>query len=160
MTISDNDLRKVSVMSQATGVTTRYPLLDPLLAEFTGRIPPALKVRKSELRYIFKKAMTPLLPPQIIAKSKHGFGLPYSVWVGEHEPLRDFTFDVLGSTQSRQRGYFRQDLLEWLWKRYESVSRTYYGDVLWVFLMLELWHQKPSQKLNTDAPAGGVTQNA
>jgi asparagine synthase (glutamine-hydrolysing) len=142
ITITDNDLRKVSVMSQLAGVTTRYPMLEPTLAEFTGTIPPQLKVRKSQLRYLFKKAMAGILPPEIIAKQKHGFGLPYSVWVGEHALLRDFTFDILGGTQCRQRGYFRQDLLEWLWSRYESVHRRYYGDLLWVFLMLELWHRE------------------
>src|SRR3989454_7852286 len=94
ITITDNDLRKVTVMSQLAGVTTRYPMLDPTLAEFTGTIPARLKVRKSQLRYLFKKAMAGILPPEIIAKQKHGFGLPYSVWVGEHGLLRDFTYAV------------------------------------------------------------------
>jgi asparagine synthase (glutamine-hydrolysing) len=142
ITIADNDLRKVTVMSRLAGVTARYPMLEPALAEFTGTIPARLKVYKSQLRYVFKKAMAGILPPEIIKKNKHGFGLPYSVWVGEHKPLQDFTFDVLGSSRSRQRGYFRADLLEWLWSQYKSVHQKYYGDLLWMFLMLELWHFK------------------
>jgi asparagine synthase (glutamine-hydrolysing) len=138
--ITDNDLRKVSSMSKLAGITTRYPLLEPGLAEFTGTIPDSLKVKGNQLRYLFKKAMARILPPEIISKSKHGFGLPYSVWVGEYKPLRDFTFDVLGSKRCRERGYFRPDLLDWLWRQYETVHRPYYGEVLWVFLMLELWH--------------------
>jgi asparagine synthase (glutamine-hydrolysing) len=138
--ITDNDLRKVTTMSRLAGVTPRYPLLEPTLAEFTGTIPADLKVRGFRLRYLFKKAMQDVLPRETIQKKKHGFGLPYSVWVGEHKPLRDFTFDVLGSARCRQRGYFRRDLLEWLWKQYQSVHRAYYGDALWMFLMLELWH--------------------
>jgi asparagine synthase (glutamine-hydrolysing) len=138
--ITDNDLRKVTTMSHLAGVTPRYPLLDPALAEFTGTIPPDLKVRGTQLRYIFKKAMQDVLPQEIIKKTKHGFGLPYSVWLGENKPLRDFTFDVLGSEKCRGRGYFRRDLLEWLWSQYEQVHRQFYGEMLWVFLMLELWH--------------------
>lgn len=137
--LTDNDLRKVTTMSRHAGVTTRYPLLTQGLAEFSGTIPSELKVKGNQLRYLFKKAMRDILPVEIIKKSKHGFGLPYSVWVGEYKPLRDFTFDVLGSTASRQRGYFRADLLEWLWQQYETVHRGFYGEVLWVFLMLELW---------------------
>ena len=57
-----------------------------------------------------------------------------------NQPLRDFTFDVLGSIRCRERGYFRRDMLEWLWSKYEAIHKTYYGDLLWVFLMLELWH--------------------
>ncbi len=140
ITIADNDLRKVTVMSRLAGVTARYPMLEPALAEFTGTVPADLKVRKNQLRYLFKKAMSGILPPEIISKSKHGFGLPYCVWLGEHKPLQDFTFDVLGSTRSRQRGYFRPDLLEWLWSQYKAVHQRFFGDLLWMFMMLELWH--------------------
>src|SRR5262249_15120170 len=83
LTISENDVRKVSTMSQLAGVTPRYPFLDPELAEFTGSIPARLKVKGSRLRYLFKKAMADVLPREIIQKKKHGFGLPYSVWLGK-----------------------------------------------------------------------------
>ncbi|HYR88043.1 MAG TPA: asparagine synthase-related protein [Terriglobia bacterium] len=142
MTIADNDIRKVTVMSKLAGVTARYPLLDPTLAEFTGTIPAGLKVHGTQLRYLFKKAMAGILPTEIIAKRKHGFGLPYAVWLNEHARLRDFTLDVLGSTRFQQRGYFRKGVVEWLWSQYENVHQRFYGDVLWVFLMLELWLQK------------------
>jgi asparagine synthase (glutamine-hydrolysing) len=148
--ITDNDLRKVTTMSRLAGVTPRYPLLDPMLADFSGTVPAALKVRENQLRYLFKKAMAGILPPEIIAKPKHGFGLPYSVWLGEYQPLRDFTFDVLGSSRCRQRGYFRKDLLEWLWSQYRGDDRKYYGDILWVFLMLELWHTMQHDKSAAD----------
>jgi asparagine synthase (glutamine-hydrolysing) len=138
--IAENDLRKVSTMSRLAGVTPRYPLLQPELAEFSGTIPARLKVKGSRLRYLFKKAMADVLPPEIIEKKKHGFGLPYSVWLGKHKSLRDFTVDILGSARCRQRGYFRTDLVEWLWPQYESVHQSYYGELLWIFLMLELWH--------------------
>jgi asparagine synthase (glutamine-hydrolysing) len=140
ITIAENDLRKVSTMSQLAGVTPRYPFLDPELAEFTGTIPSRLKVKGSRLRYLFKMAMADVLPREIIQKKKHGFGLPFSVWLGKQRSLREFIFDALGSARCRQRGYFRSDLLEWLWQQYESVHRRYYGELLWLFLMLELWH--------------------
>jgi asparagine synthase (glutamine-hydrolysing) len=155
ITISENDIRKVSTMSQLAGVTPRYPFLDPELAEFTGTIPSHLKVKGSRLRYLFKKAMADVLPRKIIQKKKHGFGLPFSVWLGQKRTLRDFTFDVLGSARCRQRGYFRSDLLEWLWPQYESVHRRYYGELLWLFLMLELWHLE-----HYDSNYSAVTEKA
>jgi asparagine synthase (glutamine-hydrolysing) len=142
MTIGDNDLRKVMTMSRLGGITPRFPLLDPALAVFTGRIPSNLKVRGTRLRYLFKKAMADVLPNDILTKTKHGFGLPYSVWLGDSKLLRDFTFDLLGSTRCTQRGYFRHGLLDRMWSQYESVHRGYYGEILWVLLMLELWHVK------------------
>jgi asparagine synthase (glutamine-hydrolysing) len=140
ITISDNDVRKVTGMSRLAGVETRYPLLSPDLAEFTARIPAGLKVKRTRLRYLFKRAVRNLLPAETIKKTKHGFGLPFSVWLGDHQKLRDFTFDVLGSARCQQRGYFRPGLLSWLWSQYESVHRGYYGEILWTWMMLELWH--------------------
>ena len=146
--ITDNDLRKVTPMAELAGVEPRYPLLDPSLAEFSATIPAGMKVKGRSLRYLFKKAMRGLLPEEIIRKSKHGFGLPFSTWVAEHQPLHDFAFDILGSQACRQRGIFREDLLEWLWALYTSESRKYYGDILWVFLMLEIWHLSHSAGAN------------
>jgi len=140
ITINDNDVRKVTSMCELAGVAPRYPLLDHSLAEFSGTVPADLKVRGTQLRYLFKNSMSGLLPQEIIEKTKHGFGLPYSVWVGDHKPLQDFTFDVLGSQACRQRNYFRPDLVPWLWSQYQNVHRNFYGSVLWLFLMLELWH--------------------
>lgn len=154
ITIADNDLRKVVRMSRMAGVTPRFPLLDPTLAEFTGRIPADLKVRGSRLRYLFKKAMEDLLPRDIITKRKHGFGLPYSVWLADSATLRDFTLDVLGSARCRQRGYFRPGLLDWLWSQYQTVHRGYYGEILWTLVMLELWHVTHADaRINEERPA-------
>jgi asparagine synthase (glutamine-hydrolysing) len=154
ITIADNDLRKVTAMSRLAGVTTRYPFLHPDLAEFTGTIPVDMKVRGSRLRYLFKRAMQDVLPLEIIKKTKHGFGLPYSVWLADSRTLRDFTFDVLGSPRCRQRGYFRSDLLAQIWSQYESVHRGYYGEILWLLLMLELWHVNHADVVVGEQPAG------
>jgi asparagine synthase (glutamine-hydrolysing) len=140
ITITDNDLRKVTAMAELAGVEPRYPLLSPSLAEFSGTVPPHLKVRGTQLRYLFKKAMSGLLPPEILTKQKHGFGLPFSTWMGEYEPLRDFALDTLSSRACRERGYFHKDLIDRLWLQYQTVHRVYYGDILWLFLILEQWH--------------------
>jgi asparagine synthase (glutamine-hydrolysing) len=140
ITITDNDVRKVTRMAELAGLSPRYPLLDHSLAEFSGTIPANLKVNGTQLRYIFKKAMSGILPESIIKKSKHGFGLPYCIWVGEYAPLREYTLDILRSNRCRQRGYFREDFAEWLWAKYESEHQRFYGEALWIFLMLELWH--------------------
>ncbi|MEW5977982.1 MAG: asparagine synthase C-terminal domain-containing protein [Acidobacteriota bacterium] len=154
MTISDNDLPKVTGMTELAGLTVRYPLLDPSLVEFAGRIPPGLKMKPGCLRYIFKKAMAEVLPAEIIKKTKHGFGLPYGIWLGEHAGLKQFTFDVLGSRRCRESGYFRSDLLEWLWSRYQRVNRVYYGAVMWMFLMFELWQSSCNRQRPTLIPEG------
>jgi asparagine synthase (glutamine-hydrolysing) len=150
VTINDNDLRKVTSMCEMAGVIPRYPLLDPALAEFSGTIPTELKVRRRKLRYLFKIAMASLLPQQIIEKKKHGFGLPFSVWLGSDKALQAYTFDILNSRQCQQRAYFRRDLIPRLWSQYQNIHQNFYGSVLWLFLILELWHQASQNAANSD----------
>lgn len=141
ITITDNDLRKVTRMCELANVKVRYPMLDQELAEFSGKIPAGLKVKGFSKRYIFKEAFKNFLPPEIIAKKKHGFGLPISPWLREEPSLRDLARDTLLSQASRQRGYFKNGFLEHLFELHRGDGTNFFGDNLWVFLMLELWHQ-------------------
>ena len=50
--------------------------------------------------------------------------------------------DVLRSSRALERGYFRRDFMEDLFRKHEGDDATYYGDTLWTFLVLELWHRQ------------------
>ena len=47
-------------------------------------LPPDWKLRPFKLRWFFKEALRGFLPDEIITKKKHGFGLPFGVWMGRH----------------------------------------------------------------------------
>jgi asparagine synthase (glutamine-hydrolysing) len=139
--ITDNDLRKVTRMCELANVRVRYPMLDADLVEFSGTIPARLKVRRFDKRHVFKLAYKDFLPPEVIAKKKHGFGLPVSHWLRDVPCLRELAQDTLLSQASRQRGYFRAEFLERLFELHRCDRTNFFGDNLWVLLMLELWHQ-------------------
>ena len=44
------------------------------------------------------------------------------------------------ASRSRQRGYFRRQFIEDLISQHEADETNYYGDTLWTFFVLELWH--------------------
>lgn len=142
MTLGDDDLPKVTNTAGLAGVQTRFPYLDRSVAEFSGRIPAGLKVKGFEKRYLFKQAFRSLLPPEIIQKKKHGFGIPVCRWLKSHPPLRELAHDVLLSKRAFERGYFQRNFIEDLFRLFESDESTYYGDTLWSFLTLELWHRE------------------
>ena len=71
MTLADNDIRKVRGTAEMAGVRVRFPLMDRTLAEFSGTIPSALKLKGFEKRYLFKKAMEGILPRQILYKKRN-----------------------------------------------------------------------------------------
>ncbi|MDP2025303.1 asparagine synthetase B [Sulfuriferula sp.] len=136
-TLADNDLRKVGHMTEAAGIEVRYPLLDDALLDFSGQVPVHLKVKGTRLRHFFKEAVRDLLPPEIINKSKHGFGLPFGVWATTHAPLRDMVQDSLAAFERRQ--ILQPAYLAELRHQHQSGHATYYGVMIWVVVMLEQW---------------------
>ncbi len=142
ITLADSDLPKVTCMSELAGIRTRFPFLHRSVAEFSGRIPPGLKVKGMEKRYLFKRAFRNLLPIEIIQKKKHGFGIPVADWIKSDPQIRDLTRDVLFSQRTSQRGYFKRQFTEDLFRKHESEPSPYYGDTIWTLLVLELWHRQ------------------
>ena len=142
ITLGDSDLPKVTQMSELAGIQTRFPFLDRGVAEFSGRVPARLKVKGFNKRYLFKRAFRDLLPAEVIRKKKHGFGIPVATWLKTDRRLRELSRDVLFSARAAQRGYFRRSFLDDLVGKHESDDSTYYGDTLWSFLILELWHRQ------------------
>ena len=135
--LSDNDLPKVTGTAALAGVTAMFPLLDDRLVDFSMTLPPRLKVRGRRLRYFFKEALKGFLPDEIIRKRKHGFGLPFGVWLAEVAPLRELAHEALGSIE--KRGWLLPNLREQLMGKRLREHAAYYGEMVWVLVMLELW---------------------
>jgi asparagine synthase (glutamine-hydrolysing) len=143
ITLADNDLPKVTCMSELAGIQTRFPFLDTAVAEFSGHVPANLKVKGFEKRYLFKRAFRGLLPVEILKKTKHGFGIPVSKWLDSDQRLRELARDTLLSARAAERGYFRREFFDGLFERHKSADGVvYYGDTIWTLLMLELWHRE------------------
>ncbi|HXG02813.1 MAG TPA: asparagine synthase-related protein [Candidatus Binatia bacterium] len=142
LTIADSDLPKVTRTAALAGVGVRFPFLDRALVEETASWPAWFKVRGLEKRYLFKRAFRSLLPAEVLAKSKHGFGVPTSHWLRSHPRFRALARDTLLAGPALARGYFRREGLERLFALHDADPTPYYGDILWTLLMLELWHRE------------------
>ena len=143
ITLADNDLPKVTCATELAGIQTRFPFLDRAVAEFSGSVPARLKVKGTEKRYLFKRALRDLLPIEIIKKKKHGFGIPVATWMKSNPQMHALTRDTLISDRAFGRGYFERKPIEHLFHMLETTDDSpYYGDILWMFLLLELWHQR------------------
>ncbi len=136
-TLADNDLRKVGTMTEAAGVEVRYPLLDDRMVAFATRLPVDYKVRGTRLRWFFKEALRDLLPEKIINKSKHGFGLPFGLWLERDPALRELAHDSLASF--KHRGYMQPAYVDHLLYLHQASHATYYGVMIWIVMMLETW---------------------
>jgi asparagine synthase (glutamine-hydrolysing) len=114
-----------------------FPLLDDRLLEFSMRLPPSYKVRGVKLRWFFKEALRGFLPDEIITKKKHGFGLPFGVWAVRHPDLGKLAGDSLH--RLAERGVVRADFIDQLLKTHLPAHPGYYGEMVWILMMLEQW---------------------
>ena len=64
----------------AHALETRSPFLDRNLAEYVATLPDAFKRSGRHGKVVLKKAVADLLPPGILARKKHGFGVPLGAW--------------------------------------------------------------------------------
>lgn len=86
------DLRSLNLcytdrMSMAASVEVRVPFLDFDLVRTMNAIPMSMKVRGGQGKRVFRRAMTSVLPREIICREKAGFGLPIRAWLRDGSAL-------------------------------------------------------------------------
>jgi asparagine synthase (glutamine-hydrolysing) len=134
--LADHNLNYTDKMSMATGVEVRVPLLDPDLVALAARLPTGLKQKGAVGKWIFKKAMEPHLPKDVIYRPKVGFGAPLRAWMsGELAPMAG---EVLSRRGLEKRGLFDPDRIAALSAdtRAGRIDGTY---TLFTVLCIELW---------------------
>ena len=81
--LQDDILVKVDRASMMHGLEVRAPFLDLDFVNFARRIPANWKYRDRQTKYILKKALEPVLPREILYRTKKGFGVPTGAWFKE-----------------------------------------------------------------------------
>lgn len=148
-TLAESDLPKVRGTTQLAGVAVGFPFLDDELLAFSMRLPAEYKLKGLKLRWFFKEALRGFLPDEILTKKKQGFGLPFGVWVTQHEPLKRLAVESLHTFA--RRGIVRPDFIKPLLDTHLPAHPGYYGEMVWILMMLEQWLRKhaPSYSLLT-----------
>lgn len=135
----DDILVKVDRMSMATSLETRVPLIDHKVVEFAFQIPGHLKLKGLTTKWIFKKAMERLLPPQNIYRSKEGFSIPIKHWL--RNELKELMLHYLSESRIKEAGLFNFAPIQ---NKIESHmrGRENYSHQLWSLLVFEIWREK------------------
>ncbi len=137
ITLADNDLRKVTTMCDLADIDVRFPLLADEIVEFSTRIPSNAKLNGKRLRYYYKRAVKGYLPDAILNKSKHGFGLPFGVWMREEPRLREIAIESLRKLD--QRGLFAEGFIPHIQDLHQNEHAGFYGELIWILIILERW---------------------
>ncbi len=136
-TLAEADLPKVRGATSLAGVEVGFPFLDQTLTDFSLVLPADFKLKGLKLRWFFKEALRGFLPDEVLTKKKQGFGLPFGVWATRHAGLKSFAADSLRSLAARD--IVRRDFVEPLLDQRLPEHPGYYGEMVWILMMLEQW---------------------
>jgi asparagine synthase (glutamine-hydrolysing) len=79
--LQNDVLAKVDRASMLHSLEVRAPFLDRELVDFVRKIPWDLKLHRGETKFLLKRALSSLLPDEILHRSKQGFGVPVGAWL-------------------------------------------------------------------------------
>lgn len=139
MYLPSDILTKVDRMSMMVSLEARVPILDHRLVEFAATIPPELKVRGMDTKYIFKKAAERLLPKEVIHRPKQGFAVPINEWIkGEWAGMSE---DLLLGQRALSRNNFNPKFLGRIMNEHRWGRRDH-SHIIWTLMVLELWFRE------------------
>ena len=136
-TLAESDLPKVLGATGFAGIDVGFPMLDDQLLAFSQKLPPDYKLKGLQLRWFFKEALRGFLPDEIITKKKQGFGLPFGVWANNHPTLKALATESLRGLADR--GVVRADFVDSLIAKRLPEHPGYFGEMVWILMMLEQW---------------------
>jgi asparagine synthase (glutamine-hydrolysing) len=130
-------LMRVDKITMASSVEARVPFLDHALVEFTMKVPTEMKIRGGQTKYILKRAMTGILPDEIIHRPKQGFGAPVKEWLrGE---LYGEAFSSVMHSRMREENLLDYDRVERLFLAHRASARDHSWH-LWTLYNLSRWY--------------------
>src|SRR5439155_26415610 len=103
----DDLLVKTDRASMAWSLEARVPFMDTVVTNFAFSLPGRHKVRGLQKKRLLRKAVDPLLPPEVVHGRKRGFSIPAAAWLrGELEP---FARETLSAGRLRRQGILRPE---------------------------------------------------
>jgi asparagine synthase (glutamine-hydrolysing) len=122
-------LMRIDKMSMGVSLEGRVPFLDHKFVELAMSIPESLKTKNGVAKYILKKAVSGLIPDELIHRKKQGFGVPVHEWF----------FDRLGEVAQKELDVFckRTDFLDPTQVKRLIASGS--GPQVWYLLNFALW---------------------
>lgn len=116
----------------------RVPLLNDRLVELAAEVPVSSKLRGLSTKWILRKALGNLLPPELLTLPKRGFSVPVGAWL--RGPWRGLVDRLLAPEVVRERGLFQPAAVERLIAEQREGPRDRSQEV-WSLLSLELWQR-------------------
>src|SRR5213078_3960119 len=121
-------LVKVDRATMLSSVEARAPFLDRDVTRFALSLTPDLRVRRTNTKWLLKKAAAKWLPPDIIDRRKRGLSVPIASWI--NHGLRGEVDRLMAPEKLRREGLVNERYVGELLSAHRG-GRANNGKALW-----------------------------
>jgi asparagine synthase (glutamine-hydrolysing) len=143
--LPDDILALSDRVSMQHSLEVRVPFIDHEFMEFCATIPPETRLKGFKKKYLLKKALTNIIPEEVINHRKQGFVGPTASWM--RSDLKQLILNSLTRNELEKHGYIK----------YETVSRILdehftgkqlHDKLIWSLLIFQKWFTHNESRLN------------
>jgi asparagine synthase (glutamine-hydrolysing) len=124
--------------SMTNSLEARVPFLDYRIVQFIETLPPRMKLRGFQGKYLHKKAAEKWLPSEIIHRKKKGFANPVDRWL--RGSMWKFATECLLSESASVHQYFDKNYIQQLLTEHQTGRQEHLRHI-YLLISFELWHQ-------------------
>ena len=126
-------------LSMAWSLELRPVYLSKQLYEFSLTIPSNQKINHNIDKFILKKSLLKLLPPELIYRKKEGFVLPIAIWLCRE--LKSWATEILHPNRTESHGYWDKNaVFELIISYHEPDFRR--AKLIWKFICFQIWWER------------------
>ncbi|MCH4293892.1 asparagine synthase (glutamine-hydrolyzing) [Shewanella sp. 3B26] len=137
--LSGNNLVKPDRMGMAVSIENRSPFLDYRMIELAFSMPGSMKLNNGETKYIYKKAVSPLIGEGLAYRKKQMFTVPIGEWL-KYE-LKDMVYDLLLSDEAKSRNIFDYKFILSMYEEHCKGLNNYTREIR-ALMALEVWFRQ------------------
>lgn len=132
--MADLLLRDSDVMSMRHSLELRVPFIDRPFIEWLWQQPAEWKSQPNRSKAGLAEAVRDILPQEIFSRPKHGFTLPFPIWM-KHE-LRPFLEDTFSASSLDRSGLFATSAVQTLWRGFLARNDSREWSRVWSLAVL------------------------
>jgi asparagine synthase (glutamine-hydrolysing) len=121
-------------MSMANSLESRVPIADPRVVRFALHTRFDLKLRGGATKWLLRRAVSDVIPSEVLGRRKVGFDTPAEKWMRDTHP--GFVRELLLSKAARERGLYDIGAVGRL---LDAPRRPFWFDIAWKLASIEAW---------------------